>query len=93
MEQNFVFCLSFDRKRCRKVYSIGGYFFHRDAFNEGMYASQTLSKKTRELNKIFGLAFGIDHLYSELCNKNLKKHYSGKPTKKVRALTKKIEIG
>lgn len=80
-------------KRCRKLYCVDGYFFHRDAFSDSLYISQTLSKKARDLNKILGQAFGLDSLYSELLKKNLKKKYRGKPTKKLSALTKKIEIG
>jgi len=34
-------------KRCRKLYSISGYFLHREAFNGCMYDSQTKSKKWR----------------------------------------------
>jgi hypothetical protein len=40
-------------KRCRKLYSIGGYFLHRQAFKGCMYESQTISKKYRELRRAF----------------------------------------
>ena len=33
------------KKRCRKLYSIGGYFLHREAFNGCMYKIQIESKK------------------------------------------------
>ena len=32
-------------KRCRKLYSVGGYFLHRKAFKGCMYEKQTKSKK------------------------------------------------
>lgn len=38
-------------KRCRKLYSINGYFLHREAFNGSMYESQTQSKQYRHLKK------------------------------------------
>ena len=44
-------------KRCRKLYSIGGYFLHREAFNGCMYETQTQSKKYRQLDKTFGVVF------------------------------------
>jgi hypothetical protein len=37
------------KKRCRKLYSIGGYFLHRAAFDGCMYASQIQTKRSREL--------------------------------------------
>ena len=69
-------------KRCRKLYSIGGYFLHREAFNGCMYETQTQSKKYRQLDKTLGAYFKSDNLYSELYKKNFKKTYASKPTKK-----------
>lgn len=37
-------------KKCRKLYSIGGYFLHREAFNGCMYECQTQSKKWRHFD-------------------------------------------
>lgn len=37
----------------RKLYLVDGYFYHREAHNGCMYESQTRSKKTRELIKLF----------------------------------------
>ena len=69
-------------RRCRKLYSIGGYFLHREAFNGCMYETQTRSKKCRQLDKTLGAYFKSDNLYSELYKKNFKKTYAGKPTKR-----------
>ena len=41
-------------KRCRKLYSIGGYFYHREAFKNVFYESQTRGKNYRLLNQIYG---------------------------------------
>ena len=78
-------------KRCRKLYSIGGYFLHREAFNGCMYETQTQSKKYRELDKTLGAYFEIDNLYSELYKKNFKKTYAGKPTKKYLRIMEQIQ--
>jgi len=78
-------------KRCRKLYSIGGYFLHREAFNGCMYETQTQSKKYRQLDKTLGAYFKSDNLYSELYKKNFKKSYAGKPTKKYLKLTQQIQ--
>jgi len=79
------------KKRCRKLYSIGGYFLHREAFNGCMYETQTQSKKYRQLDKTLGAYFKSDNLYSELYKKNFKKSYAGKPTKKYLKLTQQIQ--
>jgi len=78
-------------KRCRKLYSIGGYFLHREAFKGCMYESQTQSKKYRQLDKTFGAYFKSDNLYSELYKKHFKKSYAGKPTKKYLRIMERIQ--
>ena len=78
-------------KRCRKLYSIGGYFLHREAFNGCMYETQTQSKKYRQLDKTFGAYFKIDDLYSQLYQKHFKKTYAGKPTKKYLRIMEQIQ--
>jgi hypothetical protein len=70
------------KKRCRKLYSVGGYFLHREAFNGCMYETQTQSKKYRQLDKTLGAYYRTDNLYSELYKKHFKKTYAGKPTKR-----------
>jgi hypothetical protein len=79
------------KKRCRKLYSIGGYFLHREAFNGCMYETQTQSKKYRQLDKTLGAYFKSDNLYSELYKKNFKKSYAGKPTKKYLRIMEQIQ--
>ena len=78
-------------KRCRKLYLIGGYFLHREAFKNCMYESQTKSKKYRQLYKKLGAYFKSDNLYSELYKKNFKKTYAGKPTKKYLRIMEQIQ--
>ena len=78
-------------KRCRKLYSIGGYFLHREAFNGCMYETQTQSKKYRQLDKILGAYFKTDDLYSQLYQKHFKKTYAGKPTKKYLRIMEQIQ--
>jgi hypothetical protein len=78
-------------KRCRKLYSIGGYFLHREAFNGCMYEIQTQSKKYRQLDKTLGAYFKTDDLYSQLYQKHFKKTYAGKPTKKYLRIMEQIQ--
>ncbi len=78
-------------KRCRKLYSIGGYFLHREAFKGCMYDCQTKSKKSRQLDKTFGAYFKVDDLYSQLYKKHFKKFYAGKPTKKYLRIMEQIQ--
>lgn len=77
-------------KLCRKLYSIGGYFLHRDAFTGCMYESQTQSKKWRDIDKVYGSYFKSEQLCEQLYKKHLKKTYAGKPTKKYSKLTAEI---
>jgi hypothetical protein len=79
---------------CRKLFSIGGYFYHRNAFKGAMYESQTQSKKMRFFEKRFGALCDKDQIYKQVFKKHLKKTYRGKPTKKylkLKALLDKIE--
>jgi hypothetical protein len=78
------------KKRCRKLYSIGGYFLHREAFKGCMYETQTRSKKLRQLDNTLGAYFKIENLYSELYRKHFKKSYAGKPTKKYLRIMEQI---
>ena len=78
-------------KRCRVLYSIGGYFYHRAAFRGCMYEKQTQSKKYRVLEKTLGAYFQSDQLYEQLYKKHFKKQYAGKPTKKYLRLIQQIQ--
>jgi len=78
-------------KRCRKLYSVCGYFLHRDAFNGCMYESQTKSKSYRQMEKQFGVLFKTEQLYEELYSKYFKKYYNGKPTKRYLKIMKQIQ--
>jgi len=78
-------------KRCRKLYSIGGNFLHREAFNGCMYEKQTQSKKYRQLDKTLMAYFRTDDLYNQLYQKHFKKTYAGKLTKKYLRLMKQIQ--
>jgi len=78
-------------KCCRKLYSIGGYFLHREAFKGCMYETQTKSKKWRQMERIYGSYFDNDKYYQELYSKHFKTHYNGKPTKRYLYLKQKID--
>lgn len=74
-------------KRCRKLYGAGTYFLHRDAYPEALYECQTLSKKSRHMQK----CFGAEELQSELKSKHFKSHYAGKQTKRYKNIIKRLE--
>ena len=78
-------------KRCHKLYSIGGYFLHREAFKGCMYESQLQSKKYRQLDKTLGAYFRTDELHSQLYKKHFKKTYAGKPTKRYLRIIEHIQ--
>ena len=80
-------------KRCRILYSVSGYFLHREAFSDCMYDSQTRSKSIRNMEAIYGSYFDLDKLYKMLYAKNFKKSYAGKPTKKYLKIMRKIKEG
>jgi hypothetical protein len=79
------------KKRCRKLYSIGGYFLHRAAFEGCMYESQIQTKRSRELEKTFGEYFKSESLIITLHKKNFKRTYAGKPTKKYLRIMGQIQ--
>lgn len=79
------------KKRCRKLYSIDGYFLHRKAFSGCMYESQIQSKKNLQMDKTFMAYFKADELYRQLNQKHFKKSYKGKPTKRYLRIIKEIQ--
>lgn len=78
-------------KLCRKLYSIGGYFLHREAFNGCMYEKQTQSKKWREIENLYGAYFDEEKAYEEIYSKHFRKFYKGKPTKRYLKLLAQIQ--
>ena len=80
------------KKRCRILYSIDGYFLHREAFNGCMYESQTQSKSYRKFAKTFEAYFKANDLYSQLNQKYFKRSYAGKPTKGYLKMLSKLKI-
>jgi hypothetical protein len=78
-------------KRCRKVYSIGSQFLHREAFSGCMYESQTRSLKNRVLIRQYDRYFAGEKGYEKIYSKHFKTHYAGKPTKRYLKLLKQIK--
>lgn len=74
-------------KRCRKLYLVGNYFYHRSAFTGCMYRKQTYSHNDRTLYKVFT----PDEICEQIYSKHFKTHYGGKPTKRFLRLTKQAE--
>jgi len=72
-------------KRCTKLYAVGEYFLHREAYKGkgGLYYIQTLSHKQREWQRLRDLAFGDDVEKPIFSEKYFKSSYAGKPTKRL----------
>lgn len=77
-------------KRCRILYSVGGWFLHRDAFNGVYYDSQVQSHKTRNYMRVVGPLFKTDKLREELCKPYFKRRYAGLPTRRYAHIQKKL---
>jgi len=80
------------RKRCRKLYLCGGYFYHRTAFRGCMYEKQTYSHNTRWLGRQVDQLFGSDKAYEKIYSKYFKKTYNGRKTMRYKKLLEQIEI-
>ena len=87
----WYFVCPYTDKRCRKLYSIGGYFYHRCAFSGAMYETQTYSKKWRQIEKLYGAYFDYEKYYKQLHSKHFTKFYKGKPTKRYLKLLEKLK--
>lgn len=81
------------RKRCRKLYLVGGYFYHRSAFRDCMYEKQTYSHNNRWLCNQFDKLFNSEKAYEQIYSKHFKKQYKGKPTKRYLKLLKQAKAG
>jgi hypothetical protein len=87
----YYFLCPYTGKKCRKLYSIGEKFLHRESYLGCMYESQTYSKNNRQLFKMCEKVFGCEKLYEQLYSKHFKRTYAGKPTKRFVKLIQKIE--
>ena len=77
--------------RCRKLYLVTSYFYHRLAVKGCMYETQTFSRSCRSLKKTLDGYFKSNELLQQLNSKNFKKEYLGKQTKKYLKLINSIE--
>lgn len=79
--------------RCRKLYLVDGYFYHRGAFSGCFYEKQTYSRNTRSLCKQYESYFGVEQSYEKIYSKHFKKQYNGVPTKLYAKLLANITKG
>lgn len=72
-------------RRCKKLYLnyVDGLFSSRFAQPGTFYDKQLWSKKYREIDNKLGRHLRSDSLYAETFPKFAKRHYQGKPTKRV----------
>lgn len=78
------------RRRCRKLYSVGPEFLHREAYQDCIYESQRRSHKERELTKLNEKLYAEIKAYEQILTKHYKSHYAEKPTKRHLKMLKKI---
>lgn len=80
-------------KRCRKLHLKDGYFYHRSAFKNVCYISESCSgewrDKQKNMLKYKRMEKGFDLIYS----KHAKTHYKGQPTKNYLKALRWIEEG
>lgn len=74
-------------KRARKLFFINGQFVRRDVNKGGMYFSQTLSQKERQLKKLTDGAFAE----KKMDDKHFTPFYKGLPTAKYKSIMKKMK--
>ncbi|MBN9292814.1 MAG: hypothetical protein J0G96_02405 [Flavobacteriia bacterium] len=88
---HWYFVCPVTKKRCRKLYFIGGFFLHREAFkNIACYRSQTESKSWREIRRLLERRYVRDEVENELNTRYFKTSYNGKLTKSYLKLMRKI---
>jgi hypothetical protein len=80
-------------KRCRILYSVGGYFFHRSAFTDAMYQTQTFSKKGRFVVSLFDAIEKNQKIRFSIHDKHYRKYYAGKMTKRYKRYLLELEKG
>jgi hypothetical protein len=88
----WYFVCPYTRKRCRKLYMVQTYFYHREAFKGGLYEKQTYSHRGRKFNKSFEDLLGVDKVYEQIYSKYFKPQYAGKPTKRYLKLLRRIQV-
>ena len=86
----WYFVCSHTGKRCRKLYLIGGYFLHREAFKGCMYKIQTESKRERQTTRKYKPMWKGNE-YDQLQAKHFKHYYNGNPTKRYLQIMKVIK--
>lgn len=75
------------KRRCRVLYEVNGWFFHRAAFRGCFYEKQTYSKRDRLLD------YTVFPRMSELSDRldRCRKTYRQKPTRRYKSLIQRIE--
>jgi hypothetical protein len=79
------------QKRCRKLYLVDGFFFHREAFKGCLYEKQTYSHRARKINRLLNKVIVHAHVNDELTKKYFKTKYRGDFTRRYLMLQNKFE--
>lgn len=86
----WYFLCTATKKLCRKLYLIGGYFYHREAFKGCMYSIQTESKEARQTTRKYKPMYKGNE-YDQLKERTFRRFYNGVPTKRYLRILKKID--
>ena len=89
----WYFICPYTRKRCRKLYFHNSRFYHRDAFKNCMYQTQTFSRHSRFLCTQLDRLYAKQNACKQIESKYFTKYYNGKQTKKYSKLLKQIAKG
>lgn len=89
----WYFICPYTHKRCRKLYLNDGRFYHRNAFKDCMYETQTYSRQNVFLCRQWQKLIAKEKAYDKLYSKYFTKKYNGKPTKKYLRILKQIAAG
>ncbi|TND07946.1 MAG: hypothetical protein FD123_2754 [Bacteroidetes bacterium] len=91
--QLWYFICPHTSRRCRKLYLVDGYFYHRSAFRGVFYKQQTLSEKSRDLYIFFRDTWLAENGCDQVYEKHFRKSYKGKMTKRYRRVLRQIKRG
>ena len=78
-------------KLCRKLYKVGKYFLHREAYKNLYYDSQLESRAMRKLAKYYIPMIKEDEIIATQFQKNFKKFYRGIPTKRYQKILELLD--
>jgi len=81
------------KKRCSILHQVGVYFYHRTAFDNVCYWSETFPNNNKQKYRDIQKLNNIEKAYNLIYSKHFRSHYKGLPTAKYLKAMKWIEEG